>query len=126
MRRSGGVQILVFLAAAPLLAGAYVWACALVLGVAATRAAVLLALLVDVPFPLLRAIYILPAVAGFALIGLAVPAALLAPTHARAALSRGIELGRADYVHALGLPRDARDRRRRGRDHADDASADAG
>jgi len=102
VHQSGGIQILVFLAAAPLLASAYVWACALVHDVQPTLAAFLVALLIYLPFPLLRAIYILPAVAWFALIGLAVPVSLLDRTRMRASLSRGLELGRADYVHALG------------------------
>ena len=43
-----------------------------------------------------------PAIAWFAFIGLAVPAALVERLGFRAALVRGRELGRADYVHALG------------------------
>jgi hypothetical protein len=35
-------------------------------------------------------------------VGLAVPAALVERRRFRAALVRGLELGRADYVHALG------------------------
>jgi hypothetical protein len=40
--------------------------------------------------------------AYFAFVGLAVPAALVEGRDFRAALRRGVELGRADYVHALG------------------------
>ena len=43
-----------------------------------------------------------PGVAWFAFIGLAVPAALVERLPFRAALARGRELGRADYVHAFG------------------------
>ncbi len=96
------LQLAIFWAAGPLIAGAYVWACALVHRVRVERSAYALALLLYLPFPLLRAVYILPAIAWFALVGLAVPAALVERLPLRAALARGLELGRADYVHALG------------------------
>jgi hypothetical protein len=102
VHRNEGTQILIFLAAAPLMAAAYVWACALVHRVRPAASPFLLALLIYLPFPLLRAIYILPAAAWFALVGLTVPAALVERKRSRAALARGLELGRADYVHALG------------------------
>ena len=54
------------------------------------------------PFPLLTALFILPGLAWFALIGLAVPAAIAEGLGVRDALRRGLALGRADYVHALG------------------------
>ena len=56
---------------------AYVWACSIVHGVRPAARPFLIALLIYLPFPLLRALYILPAVAWFALVGLAVPAALV-------------------------------------------------
>jgi hypothetical protein len=96
------IQALLYWAAAPLLAGAYVWACSLVLGARPTWLAFGVALVVYLPFPLLRALAILPGVAWFAYIGLAVPAALVEGTGMRASLRRGRELGTADYVHALG------------------------
>ena len=96
------MQLVIFWATGPLIAGAYVWACSIVQGVRPDRSAFVLALLIYLPFPLLRAIYILPAVAWFALVGLAVPAAMVERLPLRAAFARGIELGRADYVHALG------------------------
>jgi hypothetical protein len=102
VHRSGGVQILIFWGAAPLIAAAYVWACAVVHDVPPAAAPFLLALLIYLPFPLLRSVFILPAVAWFALVGLAVPAALLEKVPMRAAFARGLELGRADFVHALG------------------------
>ena len=58
--------------------------------------------LIYFPFPLLTALFILPGLAWFALIGLAVPAAIAEGLGVRDALRRGIALGRADYVHALG------------------------
>jgi len=61
------------------------------------------ALLIWVPFPALRALFLnLPGVAWLALIGLAVPAAMVERLGFREALIRGRQLGTADYVHALG------------------------
>jgi hypothetical protein len=57
---------------------------------------------VYLPFPLLTALFILPGLAWLALVGLAVPAAIAESLGIRAALRRGLALGRADYVHALG------------------------
>jgi hypothetical protein len=58
--------------------------------------------LIYLPFPALRAVFILPGLAWFALIGLAVPAAMVERLRFRDALVRGRRLGTADYVHALG------------------------
>jgi hypothetical protein len=55
-----------------------------------------------VPFSVLVFVYVLPGLAWLALFGLAVPAALVEGLGVRAALARGLRLGRADYVHALG------------------------
>lgn len=102
VHRSLLVQIVVFLAAAPLMAAAYVWACVLVHRVRPTGSAFVLAVAIYLPFPLLRALYTLPGVAWLALVGMAVPAALVEGTGLRRSLRRGLELARADYVHALG------------------------
>jgi hypothetical protein len=59
-------------------------------------------LIVFIPFPILVLGYVLPAIAWLALVGLAVPAAVMEGTGVLASLKRGLELGRADYVHALG------------------------
>jgi hypothetical protein len=59
-------------------------------------------LIVFVPFPALVLLYILPAIAWLALVGLAVPAAVLEGTGVLDSLRRGYRLGRADYVHSLG------------------------
>jgi hypothetical protein len=59
-------------------------------------------LIVFIPFPALVLLYILPAVAWLALVGLAVPAAVIEGTGLVASLKRGYRLGRADYVHSLG------------------------
>jgi hypothetical protein len=54
------------------------------------------------PFPFLISLYVLPGLAWLALVGLAVPAAMVERLGVAAALRRGVELARADYVHALG------------------------
>jgi hypothetical protein len=59
-------------------------------------------IVVFLPFPILVFFYILPAVAWLALVGLAVPAAVLEGNGVIASLKRGYELARADYVHSLG------------------------
>jgi len=59
-------------------------------------------LIVFIPFPILVMGYVLPAIAWLALIGLAVPAAVIEGTGVFASLKRGLELGRADYIHSLG------------------------
>ncbi|MBD0330963.1 MAG: hypothetical protein ICV64_12780 [Thermoleophilia bacterium] len=90
----------------PLLSAAYVAACAISTDARPPRRAVATAItvgiLVYLPFPLLIRIFILPGLAWFALFGLAVPAALHERLRFRGAIRRGFELGRADFVHALG------------------------
>jgi len=95
-------QILVFLAVGPLIVLAYVRACSIVLRVEPTVLSFLVAGLIYLPFPALRAVVVLPGIAWFAFIGLAVPAALVEKKGFRDSLVRGRQLGTADYVHALG------------------------
>ena len=102
VHRTAGEQMLVFWIASPLIAGAFVYACALVHERRPTATVFALALLIYLPFPALRALYLLPGVAWFAFIGLAVPAALVEQLSWRPALVRGRELGSADFVHAFG------------------------
>jgi hypothetical protein len=102
VRQPAERQMLVYWAATPLFAAAFVWACAQVHRRRPTVTAVAAAVLIYLPFPALRALYILPGIAWFALIGLAVPAAMVEGLGLRAALQRGRRLGIADYVHALG------------------------
>jgi hypothetical protein len=102
VRQSAVVQMLVFWAALPLFVAGYLWACRLVLEVRPTLLAAGVAALVWVPFPALRAAFVLPALAWLAFIGLAVPAAMVERPRFRDALARGRELGTADSVHALG------------------------
>ncbi len=99
---SAGVQTAVYWLLTPLFVAAYVWACSLLLDATPTRAAWIVAVLVYLPFPILRALYILPGLAWFAFIGLAVPAAMLEGLPVRRALARGRELGLASLGHALG------------------------
>jgi hypothetical protein len=54
------------------------------------------------PFPVLVLLYILPAVAWLALVGLAVPVAVMEGAGFVDSLKRGYRLGRVDYVHSLG------------------------
>lgn len=58
--------------------------------------------LVLLPTPFLATLLVLPALAWFALFGLAVPAAVVEQLPLRRALARAVQLARADYVHALG------------------------
>jgi hypothetical protein len=58
--------------------------------------------LVYLPVPYLTLFFFLPAVAWLALVGLSVPALIIENLDLRAALRRGIALGRADFVHAMG------------------------
>ena len=102
VRQTAGVQMLVYWALTPVFVTAFIWACRLVHERQPTRTAIAVAFLVYLPFPALRAVFILPGVAWFALLGLAVPAAMLEGLRFRDALVRGRELGTADYAHALG------------------------
>jgi hypothetical protein len=61
-----------------------------------------LAVVLFLPVPLLVAIFILPALVWLSLLGLAVPAVLVEGLGIRAALSRGLQLARADFAHVLG------------------------
>ena len=102
VRQSAGIQMLVWWLATPLFVAAYIYACSQLLEAQPNRTAVLLAIVIYLPFPALRALFILPGVAWFALIGLAVPAAMIEGLRFRAALVRGRTLAVADYAHALG------------------------
>jgi hypothetical protein len=96
------VQAIIYWVATPLFAAGYLWACRLLLDVRPTRTAAVLAVLIWLPFPALRAVYLLPSLAWLAFIGLAVPAAMVGRLSWREALARGRRLGLVDYAHALG------------------------
>jgi hypothetical protein len=104
--RSTLTQALVLAAAAPLMAAAYTGASALVGGVSlepATAAkAIGVGALVFVPAAFLSLVYVLPAVAWLALVGLVVPILVIERLPVGAALRRATALGRADFVHAFG------------------------
>ena len=96
------LQAFIYWVMTPLFVAAYVWGCRLVLDARPTLTAAALGVLIWLPFPVLRALYILPGLAWFALIGLAVPVAMVERTPFRESLIRGRRLGLVDYVHALG------------------------
>ena len=102
IRHSPALQMVIFWALTPLFAGAFVAACAMLLGARPNAAAAALAVLLWLPFPALRSLYILPGLAWLALMGLAVPAAMVERTRFRESLVRGRRLGTVDYVHSLG------------------------
>jgi hypothetical protein len=95
-------QALVLAAGAPLMAAAFVRASALVGGAGFSRTAFAAGTLIFLPVPVLMLVYLLPAAAWLAFVGLAVPAATIEGLRFRHALVRGRQLGTADYVHALG------------------------
>jgi hypothetical protein len=102
VRQTGPVQMLVFWATLPLFVAAFLWACRVVLDAVPTVTAAAVATLIWLPFPALRYLYVLPALAWLAFIGLAVPAAMVERLRFREVLVRGRRLGTADYIHALG------------------------
>jgi hypothetical protein len=95
-------QVAVFWLAGPLVVIAYVRACSIVYNAPANRTAFLAAFLIYLPFPPLRALYILPGLAWFAFLGLTVPAAIVERVRLRAAFRRGRDLGTVNYAYCLG------------------------
>jgi hypothetical protein len=100
------VQALVLAAGAPLMAASFTGGSAIVGGVrpSARDAARAIAVgsIVFVPAAFLTLLFILPAVAWLAFVGLVVPVLVLERPGIRAAFRRAIQLARVDYVHALG------------------------
>jgi hypothetical protein len=99
-------QVLVLAAAAPLMAASFTGASAIVGGVRPRREDVVRAVIVGsvvfVPAAFLTLLFVLPAVAWLALVGLVVPVLVLERLGIAAAFRRAIQLARADFVHALG------------------------
>ena len=95
------VQTLILWAFAPVFSAAYVRAASLVHATPWSWPAFVTALVVFLPFPILVRLYILPGLVWFALLGLAVPAAVAEKLGVRQALRRGWQLARADLVHAI-------------------------
>lgn len=102
VHQAAGAQMYIYWAATPLFVLAYVRACTIMHGAKPTGTALTVAILIYLPFPALRAIFILPGIAWLALIGMAVPAAMVERLGFRDALVRGRRLGQADYAHSLG------------------------
>jgi hypothetical protein len=98
-------QTIAIWVASPLLTAAYMGGCT-VAGAPIERrragTAFAVGLLVFLPVPVLLRLYVLPAVAWLALLGLAVPAVMFEGRSFRSALDRGRRLAQADYVHSLG------------------------
>jgi hypothetical protein len=96
----------VLVLSAPVFTAAFAYASLLVAGPGAPVRSWIVALgvgtLVFVPAALLFPWFALAGVLWLALLGLAVPAAMLEGTTFLGALHRGLALGRADYVHAAG------------------------
>jgi hypothetical protein len=96
----------ILVAAAPLFSAAFAYACLLEFESEVPRrqwaVAIAAGSLVFVPAAVLLPWFALAAVLWLALVGLAVPAAMKEGTSFGASLRRGLELGRADYVHAAG------------------------
>lgn len=99
-------QVLVLAAGAPLMAASYAFAATIVGGVARRvgdlARAIAVGAVVFVPAAFLSLLYVLPAVAWLALVGLVVPVLVLERLPVRDALRRAVQLARADYAHALG------------------------
>jgi hypothetical protein len=104
--RGGGARIVLFLACSPFLALAFAYASALAGRVEAGRrtlaVATLVGTLVLLPASLVFTWFALVAALYLAFVGLAVPVAVLEGSGLRRSVRRAVELGRADYVHALG------------------------
>jgi hypothetical protein len=104
--RGGGVRIALFIACAPFLAFAFAYACALAGKVQPDRrtlaAATAIGIVVLLPASLVFTWFALVAAVYLSFLGLSVPAAVIERTGFRASLRRAVQLGRADWVHALG------------------------
>jgi hypothetical protein len=106
IRQATEIQATLLLIAAPFFTLAYIGACVIASETRPTRPAFLTAWAVGVvvflPVGMLVWIFILPALAWLAFMGLAVPVALLQHRGIRDALREARRLAVADYVHALG------------------------
>jgi hypothetical protein len=104
--RGGGVRIAAFVVCAPFLAFAFAYACGLAGKVQPDRrtflSATLIGTVVLLPAALVFTWFALIAAVYLSFFGLAVPAAVIEKTGFRASLRRAQQLGRADWVHALG------------------------
>ena len=98
-------QVLVLAAAAPLMAASFTGASAIVDGVKPSAAvaarAIAVGAVVFVPAAFLTLLYVLPAIAWLAFVGLVVPVLVIERLRVGPAFRRAVELARVDYVHAL-------------------------
>jgi len=94
-------QVIIGWIVGPLICAAYIRAAMMVHGSFWSWRAYIAALVVYLPYPILG-VYILPAVVYFALVGLGIPDTVQTDAGVRFAFRRGLELGRADLVHAIG------------------------
>ena len=97
----------VWLAGAPaILSAALVGACVVALprapGTRPLAVAFVAGILVLLPFPFLFFLFVVPAIVWLALVGLAVPVAVVEGTGLRASFARALGLARADPAHAIG------------------------
>lgn len=99
------VQVLVLAACSPLMAASFAGASAIVGGVKPSAAdavrAIVVGAIVFVPAAFLTLLYVLPAVAWLAFVGLVVPVLVIERSGVADSLRRATELARADYVHAV-------------------------
>lgn len=101
-------QALVFvpLAGGLFLTAAFVVACVVATGAEPSRrstgTAFAAGFLVFLPFPFLASVFILPGLVWLAFVGLSVPAAIVEGSGLGASFARGVQLARADFIHALG------------------------
>ena len=102
LHRSVTVQTLLVWAFAPLFVAAFMRATTVVTGAAPTWQALVVGVVIFLPFPVLVRLYVLPGVAWFGLVGLGVPAAMVERLGVADAIRRGWRLGRADPIHAIG------------------------
>ncbi len=101
----GGVETTILLGAV-LLTMSYIVAIVLVTGTHPDRRRLatgyVVGVVVFLPAPLLAQLLVLPAVAYLAVVGWAVPAAIVEGLGFRASIGRSIRLARTDFVHAAG------------------------
>ncbi|HUQ23681.1 MAG TPA: DUF6159 family protein [Gaiellaceae bacterium] len=98
-------QAFVLAACSPLLAASFAGASAIVGGVGPSARdaarAIVVGAIVFLPAAFLTLLYVLPAVAWLALVGLVVPVLVIERLGTADALRRAVELARADYTHAV-------------------------
>ena len=104
--RGGDVRVALFIACSPALALAFAYACTIAGGVAADVRTLALATAVGtvvlLPASLVVTWFALLAAVYLSFFGLSVPVTVLERVGFRAAIRRAVQLGRADWVHALG------------------------